>query len=77
MGRLIALFILAFPVIMATAGIKWMRDMIFGILHHPFPSLSVQFLAGLLFCTGGVAFTAGFILHRDRKHNKVQKRFSK
>ncbi|MEK5267896.1 DUF2627 domain-containing protein [Weizmannia sp. FSL W8-0401] len=77
MGRLVALFVLAVPVIAAAYGIKWMRDMVFGIPDRPFPSLTLQFLAGLLFSAGGIAFIAGFILHRDRKRQKVQKRFSK
>jgi len=77
MGKLVALFVLAVPVIAAAYGIKWMRDMVFGIPDRPFPSLTLQFLAGLLFSAGGIAFIAGFILHRDRKRQKVQKRFSK
>lgn len=77
MGRLVALFVLAVPVIAAAYGIKWMRDMVFGIPDSPFSSLTLQFLAGLLFSAGGIAFIAGFILHRDRKRQKVQKRFSK
>ncbi|KGT40192.1 MULTISPECIES: DUF2627 domain-containing protein [Heyndrickxia] len=77
MGRLVALFVLAVPVIAAAYGIKWMRDMVFGIPDRPFSSLTLQFLAGFLLSAGGIAFTAGFILHRDRKHQKVQKRFSK
>ncbi|WP_018660603.1 DUF2627 domain-containing protein [Heyndrickxia acidiproducens] len=77
MRRLIALAILVAPVMMAAAGIKLLRDMLFGILQQPFPFLWMQFLAGIAFCAGGIAFIGGFILHRDRKHHKVQKRFIK
>jgi hypothetical protein len=75
MRRLIAFLILFIPGVLAVYGIKIMRDMLFGILQFPFPALSLQFLAGLIFCIGGIGFIAGFILHRDRKKNKVQDRF--
>ncbi|MBS4209656.1 DUF2627 domain-containing protein [Bacillus sp. FJAT-50079] len=77
MVRLIALIILLIPGILAGYGIKLMRDMLFGILLSPFPYLWLQFFAGLLFFIIGLGFIAGFILHRDRKRNKVQKRFKK
>ncbi len=77
MGRLIAFIILFIPGVFAAMGIKFMRDMIFGILQFPFSSLMVQFIVGMFLMVGGVGFIAGFILHRDRKRNKVQKRFSK
>jgi hypothetical protein len=75
MTRIIALIILLIPGFFAAVGIKYMRDMFFGILHAPFPYLSLQFIAGLLLFFGGLAFVAGFIFRRDRKRNKVQARF--
>ena len=75
MQRLIALIIMLIPGALAALGIKLMRDMLFGILQPPFPSLWLQFILGLLFFLGGLSFIAGFILHRDRKRNKVQERF--
>lgn len=75
MTRIIALIVLLIPGFLAALGIKLMRDMTFGILQAPFPNLLLQFLAGLLFFLGGLGFVAGFILHRDRKRNKVQTRF--
>ncbi|MEH7107217.1 MULTISPECIES: DUF2627 domain-containing protein [Bacillaceae] len=77
MTRIIALIILLIPGMLAAWGIKLMRDMTFGILQPPFPYLVIQFLAGLIFLIGGLGFIAGFILHRDRKRNKVQQRFKK
>ncbi|MDY0939109.1 DUF2627 domain-containing protein [Priestia megaterium] len=77
MVRIIALLILLIPGILAGYGIKLMRDMIFGILQFPFPSLFLQFSVGLLLFVIGLGFVAGFILHRDRKRNKVQNRFQK
>jgi hypothetical protein len=77
MLRIIALLILVIPGLLAISGIKWMRDTLFGILHSPFPSLALQFLGGFLLFAAGLSFIGGFILHRDRKRNKVQPRFQK
>jgi hypothetical protein len=75
MQRFIALMILVVPGFIAGYGIKLMRDIFFKILHQPFPSLWIQFAAGLLFLILGVGFIAGFVLYRDRKNNKVAPRF--
>jgi hypothetical protein len=77
MERVIALIILLIPGFIAALGIKLMRDMVFSILHPPLPALWVQFLVGLAAFVLGVGFIAGFILHKDRKKNKVQIRFQK
>jgi hypothetical protein len=77
MARIIALLMLLLPGLLAGYGIKLMRDMLFGVLQSPFPYLWVQFLAGFLFFVIGLGFIGGFILHRDRKRNKVQDRFKK
>lgn len=77
MARLIAFFIIVIPGLVAVYGVKIMRDTIFGILLRPYPFLWMQFLAGLLFFVFGLAIVGGFIFHRDRKRNKVQKRFKK
>ncbi|MGM9927382.1 MAG: DUF2627 domain-containing protein [Bacillus sp. (in: firmicutes)] len=77
MGRLIAFIILFIPGVFAAMGIKFMRDMIFGILQFPFPSLLLQFIGGFILMVTGIGFIAGFILHRDRKRKKVQKRFQR
>ncbi|MCA1054765.1 DUF2627 domain-containing protein [Rossellomorea aquimaris] len=77
MVRIIALIIMVIPGGLAALGIKLMRDMSFGILQAPFPFLWLQFLTGLMLFILGLGFIAGFILHRDRKRNKVQDRFNK
>jgi hypothetical protein len=77
MIRILALVIMVIPGILAAYGIKLMRDMTFGILQPPIPSLGLQFLLGLFLFLGGLSFVAGFIFYRDRKRNKVQKRFAK
>lgn len=77
MIRIFALLILVIPGAFAAYGVKLMRDMVFGITNGPFTSslLWLQFLIGLLLFVAGLAFIGGFILHRDRKKNKVQGRF--
>ncbi|MGG5255123.1 DUF2627 domain-containing protein [Neobacillus sp. SM06] len=75
MKRIIALLILVAPGFLAAYGIKLMRDMVFGIQQPPIPFLWLQFLIGLFFFIGGLGFVGGFILHRDKKRNKVQARF--
>ncbi|MFC0298219.1 DUF2627 domain-containing protein [Geobacillus jurassicus] len=77
MGRMIALLILVIPGLGAALGIKWMRDSLFGISEPLFSALWLQFLAGLALFAAGLAFIGGFLLHRDRKRNKVQARFQR
>ncbi|MCM3597131.1 DUF2627 domain-containing protein [Metabacillus idriensis] len=77
MIRIFALLIMVIPGVLAGYGIKLMRDMLFGILQAPFSNLGLQFTAGLLLFIGGLSFVAGFIFYRDRKRNKVQKKFQK
>lgn len=77
MRRIFALIILLIPGFLAGYGIKLMRDMTFGVLQAPIPNLLLQFVLGLVLFIGGLWFVAGFILHRDRKRNKVQARFKK
>jgi hypothetical protein len=77
MIRIFALVIMVIPGILAAYGIKLMRDMTFGILQPPIPYFWLQFLLGLFLFLGGLSFVAGFIFYRDRKRNKVQKRFAK
>lgn len=72
MSRIIALIIMVIPGVVSAYGVKLMRDMVFGILQSPIPNLFVQFILGFLLFAAGLAFIAGFILHRDRKKNKVQ-----
>lgn len=77
MQRLIALLIVLIPGVMAASGIKLMRDVFFGILHSPLTYLWIQFFIGLILFIVGLGFIGGFVLHRDRKRNKVQSKFQK
>ena len=75
MNRILALALLLIPGFLAALGDKSMRDMVFGILQWLFPFLWLQFLIGMFLFLVGLWFIGGFILHRDRKRNKVQSRF--
>jgi len=74
MVRLLAFLILVVPGLISVYGVKLMRDSLFGVQTW-IPTLWLQFLIGLIFFLIGAFFIGGFILHRDRKRNKVQKRF--
>jgi hypothetical protein len=75
--RFFAIILVAIPVILGMYGIKQLRDVFFGYLNSPYPTLWVQFLAGLAAFGVGLYLIGSFILYRDRKRNKVQPRFSK
>lgn len=77
MGRMAAFIVLLIPGLMAAAGIKFMRDTLFGVLISPFPWIWLQFVVGLLFFLFGFFFFAGFLLHRDRKKGKVAEKWQK
>jgi TRAP-type C4-dicarboxylate transport system permease small subunit len=77
MFRFLALLIVLVPIFFAMFGIKLMRDTLFGISSLPIPSLSIQFLIGFLSFSIGLYLIGSFILHRDRKQNKVQQRFKR
>ncbi|MRI67795.1 DUF2627 family protein [Gracilibacillus thailandensis] len=72
MVRIIALLLLALPAILATYGIKLMRDAFFGELTDIFMHIIVQFIVGLGLFAGGLYFIGGFILHRDRKRHLIK-----
>ncbi|MBM7660911.1 hypothetical protein JOC85_001683 [Bacillus mesophilus] len=76
MQRFMALILVLTPVILAVTGIKLIRDMSFGILQPPIPELWIQFVLGVICLIGGMYLIGGFIFHRDKKRNKLQKRFS-
>jgi len=65
------------PGVIAAYGIKLMRDMFFGIQTSWLPALWLQFVLGFMMFAIGIGFIGGFLLHRDRKNNKVQERFKR
>ncbi|MDM5189877.1 DUF2627 family protein [Bacillus sp. DX4.1] len=75
MQRYLALLLALIPILLAVLGIKLMRDTVFGILLSPIPVLWLQFLIGVFSFGIGFFIFGGFVLHRDRKRNKVQARF--
>lgn len=75
--RFIALIILLMPIFLAGYGIKLMRDTLFQELIPPYTSFLLQFVVGISAFFIGMWIIGGFILHRDRKNNKVAPRFQK
>ncbi|WP_164218100.1 DUF2627 domain-containing protein [Virgibacillus sp. YIM 98842] len=73
MYRFIAVLLLVIPGVLAAYGIKLMRDAIFNELAAVFFHTSIQFIIGLILFIGGIAFIGGFIVHRDRKRQRVRK----
>lgn len=71
MARMLAFIVLLIPALMAGAGIKFMRDTLFGKLVAPIPWLWLQFILGIIFLVVGLGFFAGFLIHRDRKNGKI------
>lgn len=76
MIRIIAVSLLFIPGVIAALGIKLMRDTLFDEFHPIFLHTSLQFMAGLFMCAGGIAFIVGFIVHRDRKRQNLAKQNS-
>ncbi len=77
MARMAAFIVLLIPAIMAGAGIKFLRDTLYGKLLSPFPWLWLQFVIGIIFIVIGLGFFAGFLLNRDRKNGRVAPKFQK
>ncbi|MEC1178213.1 DUF2627 domain-containing protein [Metasolibacillus meyeri] len=77
MARMAAFIVLLIPGLMAAAGIKLMRDTLFGVLISPIPWIWLQFVLGVALFLAGFSFFAGFLLHRDRKKGKVSERWQK
>lgn len=77
MARMAAFIVLVIPAILMAAGIKFMRDTLFGILISPFPWIWLQFVVGAIIFAVSFLFFAGFLLYRDRKRGKVSERWQK
>lgn len=77
MARFAAFLVMLIPGLMAAGGIKLMRDTLFGILISPIPFLWLQFVLGVVFFVIGFGFFAGFLLHRDRKKERLHHAFPK
>jgi hypothetical protein len=74
--KLVALLIMVIPASIAVYGIKLMRDaFFFSFSPEAGGFLWGKFLLGLLLFAVPVGFIGGFILHHDRKRNRVQPRF--
>nr|WP_027417329.1 DUF2627 domain-containing protein [Aneurinibacillus terranovensis] len=79
MARFLAVMIVyVIPGAIAVFGFKMMRDTVFlyfdPTIHH---FMAGRFFAALAMFLFGLCFIAGYILHKDRKKNRVQSRFQK
>jgi hypothetical protein len=75
--KLVALLIMVIPAAVAVYGIKLMRDAFYLTFHPEIGFRWGTFLLGLALFAVPVTFIGGFILHHDRKRNRVQPRFMK
>jgi len=72
--KLVALLIMVIPAAIAVLGIKIMRDVLYQFFAMQ-PFQWGYFLLGLILFVIPVMFIGGFVLHHDRKRNRVQPRF--
>lgn len=77
MARLLAFIVLLIPALMAGAGIKFLRDTLFGKLISPFPWFWLQFVVGIIFLVLGLGFFAGYLLNKDRKNGRIAPKYQK
>lgn len=66
--RLLAVLVIAVPGLLSAYGWNIMRDALFysfASTDTPFPTL--KFIAGLFLFLLGIAFIAGWFVHRDKK----------
>nr|WP_232696211.1 DUF2627 domain-containing protein [Brevibacillus daliensis] len=76
--RIVALIIMVVPFVIAGYGIKTMRDAFYLSFNPNVPSFFWgHFLTGALIFLVPVLFIGGFVLHHERKRNRVQPRFMK
>ncbi|MBU5466347.1 DUF2627 domain-containing protein [Virgibacillus sp. MSJ-26] len=73
MVRIIAVSLLLIPGVISAIGIKLMRDTLFDDFHPLFYHVGIQFGVGLILFIVGIAFITGFIVHRDRKNNLIER----
>ncbi|TDM04317.1 DUF2627 domain-containing protein [Macrococcus carouselicus] len=71
MQKILALLVLIIPIYLAGLGIKWMRDAVFGALVPELHFIWLQFLLGALFSLLGIAFVGGYILHMEKRNNRI------
>lgn len=76
--KLVALLIMTIPAAIAVWGFKMMRDVLYLYFDPKINQfLWGKFLLGAVMFIVPIAFIGGFVLHHDRKRNRVQPRFMK
>jgi len=75
--RMLAFVVIVTPIVLAVIGIKLIRDTLFFIHSFGFNSLGLQLVTGIISLAIGFYLVGSFVLYRDRKRGKVQKKFQK
>lgn len=73
--KLVALLIMVIPAAIAMYGIKLIRDAFFYSIGPDTSFLWGKLVLGVLCFAIPITFVGGFILHHERKKNRVQPRF--
>lgn len=73
--KLVALLIMVIPAAISVYGIKLIRDTFYFWMNPEIGFLWGKLLLGLILFVLPLVFIGGFILHHDRKRNRVQPRF--
>ncbi|MDF2945765.1 MAG: hypothetical protein K0S51_444 [Bacillales bacterium] len=77
MRRFVAFIVIVIPMIIATVGVKLLRDSLFNTGYFIELGVGIQALIGTVFLLSGSLFIAGFIQRRDEKKKKFRKKISK
>lgn len=73
MARFIAILLIFIPGALGAFGIKLMRDALFADVYPLLVNETLQFIVGLILFIFGFGFVGGFIFHRDKKRNRLNK----
>lgn len=73
--KVVALLIMVIPAAIAMYGIKLIRDAFFYSIPLESGFLWGKLILGILCFAIPISFVAGFVLHHERKKNRVQPRF--
>ncbi|WP_139489283.1 DUF2627 domain-containing protein [Brevibacillus dissolubilis] len=76
--KIVALLIMVIPAAIAMYGVKLIRDAFYAYFNPDVQTILYgDIMLGLVLFIVPVLFIGGFVLHHDRKRNRVQPRFMK
>jgi hypothetical protein len=70
--RFIAFLVIVVPMIIATIGVKLLRDSLFNTGYFIHLGVGIQVIIGLILLLSGSLFVAGFIQRRDEKKKQLK-----